>query len=83
MSTQPPGLNVGAFNLGAGLSFAVIFAVKPRCHPPTAAVRRAATVPLVAGLVILAVAFVTSFLILRPVDAEAGAPSLSPRRPLR
>ncbi|MFC4945309.1 hypothetical protein [Pseudonocardia sp. GCM10023141] len=64
-----PGLNAGAFNLGAGLSFVVIYAV-------------AAATPgggyyggVLAGLVVLAVALGASLLIPRPHDAEAIAPA--------
>lgn len=73
-----PGLNAGAFNLGAGLSFAVIFAVKTALSPADGSGTAGYHGALVAGLVILAVAFVTSFLIPQPVDAEAGAPVAQP-----
>jgi hypothetical protein len=71
-----PGLNAGAFNLGAGLSFAVIFAVKTALSPADGSGTAGYHGALVAGLVILAVAFATSFLIPRPLDAEADAPAV-------
>lgn len=63
-----PGLNAGAFNLGAGLSFAVIFAVQ------TALTKGSGSGGyyggLIAGGIILVLALASSFLIPRPVDAE-------------
>ncbi len=69
-----PGLNAGAFNLGAGLSFAVIFAVKTALTPADGTGGGAGYFGgLVAGLVILLLALLASLLIPRPVDAEVGA----------
>lgn len=71
-----PGLNAGAFNLGAGLSFAVIFAVKTVLTPADGGGTAGYHGALVAGLLILAVAFAVSFLIPKPLDAEADAAPL-------
>jgi MFS family permease len=68
-----PGLNAGAFNLGAGLSFAVIFAVKTALTPADGSGTAGYQGGLVTGLVILTAAFAASFLIPKPLDAEAQA----------
>ncbi|MEU5190669.1 MFS transporter [Streptomyces klenkii] len=69
-----PGLNAGAFNLGAGLSFAVLYAVKTAVQPADdAASATGYTAGMIAGVVILAAALATSFLIPKPVAAEAAA----------
>ncbi|MGW2596962.1 uridine transporter UriT [Streptomyces klenkii] len=69
-----PGLNAGAFNLGAGLSFAVLYAVKTAVQPADdAASATGYTSGMIAGVVILAAALATSFLIPKPVAAEAAA----------
>ncbi|MET9416229.1 MFS transporter [Streptomyces klenkii] len=68
-----PGLNAGAFNLGAGLSFAVLYAVKTAVQPADdAASATGYTSGMIAGVVILAAALATSFLIPKPVAAEAA-----------
>lgn len=59
-----PGLNAGAFNLGSGLSFAVLYGVK------TAAGGYGPGVG--AGVAVLVLAWLTSFLIPKPAGAEAG-----------
>ncbi|MEV8479877.1 MFS transporter [Streptomyces sp. NPDC051173] len=66
-----PGLNAGAFNLGAGLSFALLYAVKTATAPSDTASSTGYTSGMIAGVVILAVAIATSFLIPKPVAAEA------------
>ncbi|MFB7107671.1 MFS transporter [Streptomyces sp. NPDC056190] len=66
-----PGLNAGAFNLGAGLSFAVLYAVKTAAAPADPASTGDYTTAMITGAVIMAVAVVTSFLIPKPVAAEA------------
>ncbi|MGW1077420.1 uridine transporter UriT [Streptomyces sp. NPDC002537] len=68
-----PGLNAGAFNLGAGLSFAVLYAVKTAMAPSDPASSAGYTSGMIAGVVILAAAIATSFLIPKPVAAEAHA----------
>lgn len=65
-----PGLNAGAFNLGAGLSFAVIFAVKTALTPADGGGTAGYYGGLIAGLVFLLLALAASFLIPKPVDAE-------------
>ena len=69
-----PGLNAGAFNLGAGLSFAAIFAVKTAFSPADGGGAPGYAAGLVAGLVILVLALAASFLIPKPVEAEADTP---------
>ncbi|NLU68621.1 MFS transporter [Streptomyces sp. HNM0574] len=66
-----PGLNAGAFNLGSGLSFAVIYAVQTAAAPADASGTSGYTAGMLAGVILLAVAFLTSFLIPKPVEAEA------------
>lgn len=66
-----PGLNAGAFNLGAGLSFAVLYAVKTAAVPSDPSSPSDYTAAMIAGVVIIAAAFATSFLIPKPVSAEA------------
>ncbi|MCB5909484.1 uridine transporter UriT [Streptomyces pinistramenti] len=66
-----PGLNAGAFNLGAGLSFAVLYAVETAAQPTDAASPGGYTAGMIAGVVILAAAIAASFLIPKPVAAEA------------
>lgn len=69
-----PGLNAGAFNLGAGLSFAAIFAVKTAFSPTDGGGAPGYVAGLVAGLVILVLALAASFLIPKPAEAEADTP---------
>ncbi|TJZ59351.1 MFS transporter [Streptomyces piniterrae] len=66
-----PGLNAGAFNLGAGLSFAVLFAVQTAALPTDPASPAGYVAGMIAGVVIMAAAIATSFLIPKPVAAEA------------
>ncbi|MER2138081.1 MAG: MFS transporter, partial [Arthrobacter sp.] len=66
-----PGLNAGAFNLGAGLSFAVIYAVKTATTPADGGAGGYYG-GIVAGLVILVLALAASFLIPKPVNAEVA-----------
>ncbi|MFM9373656.1 MFS transporter [Streptomyces sp. Da 82-17] len=65
-----PGLNAGAFNLGAGLSFAVLYAVQTAFQPDDPASPAGYTAGMLAGVALLAAAFATSFLIPKPVEAE-------------
>lgn len=67
-----PGLNAGAFNLGAGLSFAVIYAVKTATTPADGGAGGYYG-GIVAGLVILVLALAASFLIPKPVNAEVAS----------
>ncbi|MEU4212504.1 MFS transporter [Streptomyces sp. NPDC026206] len=66
-----PGLNAGAFNLGAGLSFALLYAVKTAVLPGDAASAGGYTAGMITGVLILAAAIATSFMIPKPVAAEA------------
>lgn len=66
-----PGLNAGAFNLGAGLSFALLYAVKTATQPTDPASSTGYTAGMIAGVAIMAAALATSFLIPKPVSAEA------------
>ncbi|WAL99778.1 MFS transporter [Streptomyces sp. Je 1-369] len=66
-----PGLNAGAFNLGAGLSFAVLYAVQTAAAPADKTSPAGYTAGMIAGVVLIALAFATSFLIPKPVEAEA------------
>jgi MFS family permease len=63
-----PGMNAGAFNLGAGLSFLVL----PAVLVGTSALgdRGSYLTVVVVGLVITIAAFAASLLIPKPVDAE-------------
>lgn len=69
-----PGLNGGAFNLGAGLSFTVVFAV-------FSALDGSYRAGMIAGAVLLACAFAVSFLIPKPetVPDTLAAEDLSAR----
>ncbi|QLE74710.1 MFS transporter [Streptomyces rectiverticillatus] len=66
-----PGLNAGAFNLGAGLSFALLYAVKTAVQPADPASSTGYTAGMIAGVVIMAAALAASFLIPKPATAEA------------
>lgn len=63
-----PGLNAGAFNLGAGISFAVLYAVKTAAGDVGTG---AYSATIIAGVVLLALAFASSLLIpTAAADAE-------------
>lgn len=64
-----PGMNAGAFNLGAGLSFLVLPAVLVATSSMGDAKASYLTV-VIAGLAITAAAFAASLLIPKPADAE-------------
>lgn len=66
-----PGMNAGAFNLGAGLSFLVLPAVLVATSALGDAKASYLTVVLV-GLAITLAAFAASLLIPKPVDAEVA-----------
>ncbi|MFD9857929.1 uridine transporter UriT [Streptomyces alboflavus] len=66
-----PGLNAGAFNLGAGLSFALLYAVQTAAAPADKTSTAGYSAAMIAGVALIAAAFVTSFLIPKPVEAEA------------
>lgn len=64
-----PGLNAGAFNLGAGISFAILYAVKTAAGDVG---RGAYVATIIAGVVLLVLAFLASLLIPRAAaDGEA------------
>ena len=63
-----PGMNAGAFNLGAGLSFLVLPAVL--VGTSSLGGRTSYVTVVVVGLVITVAAFAASLLIPKPVDAE-------------
>lgn len=72
-----PGLNSGAFNLGAGLSFAALYAVGTGLAPAGPAF----TAGMLAGAVVLVLAPTASLLVRRPAGAEVHAvvsPSSTP-----
>lgn len=68
-----PGLNAGAFNLGSGLSFAVLSAVQTVAQPADDTSSAGYTAGMTAGVIIMAAAIVASFLIPKPTQAEAHA----------
>lgn len=60
-----PGINSGGFNIGAGLSFAVLYGVLTSVSP-TAGDAAAYTATFVSGAIIVGLAFLTGLLIPRP-----------------
>ncbi|WP_434614202.1 MFS transporter [Arthrobacter sp. A5] len=66
-----PGMNAGAFNLGAGLSFLVLPAILVAAG--TMGVVASYTTVVIVALVITALALASSLLIPKPVDAEVHA----------
>lgn len=67
-----PGLNAGAFNLGAGLSYAALFAIKTALTPADGSGTAGYSGGLVAAVVIMVLALGASLLIPRPLDAEVN-----------
>src|SRR5215470_9413758 len=68
-----PGLNAGAFNLGAGLSFAALTAIQAAGTPAGSSSPRGYSNAILAGALITAVALGISFLIPKPpADAEVS-----------
>ncbi len=65
-----PGLNAGAFNLGAGLSFAALFAAKTALSPADGSGTAGYVGGLIAALVIMGCALAASLFIPRPIGAE-------------
>ncbi len=61
-----PGLNAGAFNLGAGISFAILYAISGSFGGGQAGYRAA----LITGIILLVAAFGSSLLIPRPKDGQ-------------
>ncbi|WIE75939.1 MFS transporter [Curtobacterium sp. MCSS17_007] len=68
-----PGLNAGAFNLGAGISFAVLPALQTALGTGGSAGTAGYSGGMLLGAVITCAALATSFLIPRPASAETGA----------
>ncbi|WP_209442844.1 MFS transporter [Curtobacterium oceanosedimentum] len=68
-----PGLNAGAFNLGAGISFAVLPALQTALGTGGSAGTAGYSGGMLLGAVITVAALATSFLIPRPASAETGA----------
>ena len=64
-----PGMNAGAFNLGAGLSFAILYAVMTNVTISGGATG-GYVASMVAGIVLLALAFACSFLIPNPEEVN-------------
>ena len=69
-----PGLNTGAFNIGAGLSFVVIYAIQAAATRSTTEPAAGYVAAIIGGAVLLAAAVAVSFLIPSPVNAEAKPP---------
>jgi len=67
-----PGLNAGAFNLGAGISFAVLPALQTALGTGGSAGTAGYSGGMLLGAVITCAALATSFLIPRPASAETG-----------
>ncbi|NIH54493.1 uridine transporter UriT [Lysinibacter cavernae] len=70
-----PGLNAGAFNLGAGLSFVALPALQVLGSPAGSDSTTGYSNAMLLGAGITAVALVLSFLIPKPVGAEVGTAS--------
>lgn len=66
-----PGLNAGAFNLGAGLSFALLPVLQVVLSPAGSASTVGYSAGMLVGAAITVVALAVSFLIPKPVTAEA------------
>lgn len=65
-----PGLNAGAFNLGAGLSFATLTAIQVTGSPQGSMSSRGYSSALLVAATITAAAFLVSYLIPKPKNAE-------------
>lgn len=61
-----PGMNAGAFNLGAGLSFAILYAAVSAFTYQGAATHMSYVAAMIGGIVLLALALASSFLIPKP-----------------
>lgn len=69
-----PGLNTGAFNIGAGLSFVVIYAIQAAATTDPAEPAAGYIASVIGSGLLLAGAFAMSFAIPRPTSAEAAVP---------
>ncbi|MFD7297364.1 MFS transporter [Streptomyces sp. NPDC059897] len=65
-----PGLNAGCFNLGAGLSFVILYAAMDSVAPSGGTSVGGYSAGVVAGLVLIVAALFASLLIPKPVHAE-------------
>lgn len=65
-----PGLNAGAFNLGSGLSFALLYTVQTAAESGDSASSAGYTAGMIAGGVLMAAALAASLLIPKPRHAE-------------
>lgn len=65
-----PGLNAGAFNLGAGLSYAVLYALQ-KAFTESGGATHGYVASMVGGLVLLVLALLCSFLIPKPAQQDA------------
>lgn len=63
-----PGLNAGAFNLGAGLSYAVLYAVQ-KAFTASSGATAGYSAAMIGGIVLLVLAFAASMLIPKPESA--------------
>lgn len=69
-----PGLNTGAFNIGAGLSFVVIYAIQAAATPDPSTPAAGYIAAAIGSVLLLAGAFGMSFAIPRPASAETTVP---------
>ncbi|MEV0090952.1 MFS transporter [Streptomyces sp. NPDC050738] len=69
-----PGLNAGCFNLGAGLSFVVLYAAMDAVTPSSPSSVAGYSAGVITGLVLIVAALCASLLIPKPVEAEAPDP---------
>ena len=58
-----PGLNAGMFNLGAGISFIILYEVPTLLHTSVGGSSSGYISGIVTGLILVIIAFFTSFLI--------------------
>ena len=65
-----PGLNAGAFNLGAGLSYAILYGVQQGFSDAHGATM-GYTGAMIAGIILLVLAFLSSLLIPKPAQNAA------------
>ena len=64
-----PGLNAGAFNLGAGLSYAVLYAMQ-NAFSASGGATNGYVGAMIGGVVLLALAFCASLLIPKPGEQQ-------------
>lgn len=77
-----PGMNSGAFNIGAGLSFALLFAMQTMFSDGGESAAAGYSAGLITGAVVVAAALGVSFLIPRPaIDQEDDSEPLADASP--